>query len=200
MNFSSIFRDVRYALRMLLRNPGFTTIALLTFAVGIGVNTAVFSVLNGVLLRPLPYPDADRIMMMWLDNRPQGIKEDIGSYPNYRDWREQNTTFEHVAAYRPTALTMTGAEEPERIPVAMTTANFFDVVGLRPVLGRLFTEEQEKVGNDGVVLLSYGVWQRTFGGAADVIGKTLVLNGQPHEVIGVMPPELRLPATAQLWK
>jgi putative ABC transport system permease protein len=200
MNPSNIFRDVRYAVRMLLRNPGFTTIALLTFAVGIGVNTAVFSVLNGVLLRPLPYPDADRIMMMWLDNRPQGIKEDIGSYPNYRDWREQNTTFEHVAAYRPTALTMTGADEPERIPVAMTTANFFDVVGLRPVLGRLFTEEQEKVGNDGVVLLSYGVWQRKFGGAGDVIGKTLVLNGQSHEVIGVMPPELRLPATAQLWK
>ena len=117
MNPSTIARDVRYALRMLLRNPGFTTIALLTFAVGIGVNTAVFSVFNGVLLRPLPYPDADRITMMWLDNRPQGIKEDIGSYPNYRDWREQNTTYAHVAAFTGAAFTLTGSDEPERIGV-----------------------------------------------------------------------------------
>ncbi len=200
MNLSSMTRDVRYAIRMLLRNPGFTTIALLTFAVGIGVNTAVFSVFNGVLLRPLPYPDADRITMMWLDNRPQAIKEDIGSYPNYRDWREQNTTYAHVAAFTGAAFTLTGSEEPERIRGARTTANFHDVIGLKPVIGRLYTEEQEKTGNDAVVLLSHGLWQRKFGGAADVIGKTVVLNGVPHEIIGVMPPELRVPADAEMWK
>ena len=122
MNPANVARDVRYALRMLLRNPGFTSIALLTFAVGIGINTAVFSVFNGVLLRPLPYPDAERITMMWLDNRVQGIKEDIGSYPNYRDWREQNTTYEHVAAYTGASMTMTGADEPERLSAAQTTA------------------------------------------------------------------------------
>src|SRR3954470_14491000 len=115
MNPANVVRDIRYAVRMLLRNPGFTTIALLTFVVGIGINTAVFSVFNGVLLRPLPYPDADRITMMWLDNRLQGIKEDIGSYSNYRDWREQNTTYEQVAAYTRASMTMTGSEEPERL-------------------------------------------------------------------------------------
>ncbi|HVJ26369.1 MAG TPA: ABC transporter permease, partial [Vicinamibacterales bacterium] len=200
MNLSSLTRDVRYAVRMLLRNPGFTTIALLTFAVGIGVNTAVFSVFNGVLLRPLPYPDADRITMMWLDNRPQSIKEDIGSYPNYRDWREQNTTYEHVAAFTSAAFTLTGSEEPERIRGARTTANFHDVIGLKPVLGRLYTEAEEKTGSDAVVLLSHGLWQRRFGGAADVVGKTVVLNGVPNEIIGVMPPELRVPADAEMWK
>ena len=200
MNLSSLTRDVRYAVRMLLRNPGFTTIALLTFAVGIGVNTAVFSVFNGVLLRPLPYPDADRITMMWLDNRPQSIKEDIGSYPNYRDWREQNTTYEHVAAFTGAAFTLTGSEEPERIRGARTTANFHDVIGLKPVLGRLYTEAEEQTGSDAVVLLSHGLWQRRFGGAADVVGKTVVLNGVPHEIIGVMPPELRVPADAEMWK
>jgi predicted permease len=200
MTPSTILRDVRFAVRMLLRNPGFTAVALLTFAVGIGVNAAVFSVFNGVLLRPLPYPDADRITMMWMDNRPQGIKEDIGSYPNYQDWRAQSTSFEHVAAYTGGAFTLTGADEPERIPGARTTANFHDVMGLRPVLGRLYTEAHEQVGQDSVVLLSYGLWQRKFGGAPDVLGKTMVLNGVAHEIIGVMPPELRLPSTAQLWK
>ena len=200
MNPATILRDVRYASRMLIRNPGFTAIALLTFAVGIGVNTAVFSVFNGVLLRPLPYPDADRITMMWLDNRRQAIKEDIGSYPNYRAWREQSTSFAHVAAYSPSNFTLTGADEPERIPGAQTTANFFDVVGLRPTLGRLFEERHETPGNDRVVVLSYGLWQRKFGGTPDVLGKTLTLNGNPHEIIGVMPVDMQLPQTAQLWR
>ena len=199
MNPATILRDVRYAVRLLLRNPGFTAIALLTFAVGIGVNTAVFSVFNGVLLKPLPYPDADRITMMWLDNRRQGIKEDIGSYPNYRDWREQSASFEHVAAYSTPNFTMTGADEPERIRGAETTASFFAVIGLEPALGRLFTETNETPGSDRVVLLSYGLWQRRFGGAADVLGQTLTMNGVAYEVIGVMPPEMRIPENAQLW-
>ena len=200
MTPATFARDVRYAVRMLLRNPGFTTIALLTFAVGIGVNTAVFSVFNGVLLRPLPYPDADRITMMWVDNRPAGIKEDIGSYPNYLDWRSQSQSYEQVAAFTPSNFTVTGASEPERIAGAQTTANFFSVVGLRPVLGRLYTEANETPGNDRVVVISHGLWQRSFGGRNDVLGQTLTLNGQPFEIIGVMPPELRMPTNAQIWK
>ena len=200
MSPATILRDVRFATRMLIRNPAFTAIALLTLAVGIGVNTAVFSVFNGVLLRPLPYPEADRITMMWLDNRRQAIKEDIGSYPNYRTWREQSASFAHVAAYSPSNFTLTGADEPERIPGAQTTANFFDVIGLRPALGRLFDEKNEAPGNDRVVVLSHGLWQRKFGGSADVLGKTLTLNGNPHEIIGVMPVEMQMPQTAQLWR
>jgi putative ABC transport system permease protein len=200
VNLRSVSASVRYASRRLLRNPGFSAIALLTFAVGIGVNTAVFSVFNGVLLRPLPYPDADRITMMWVDNRPQGIKEDIGSYPNYRTWREQSTSFAHVAAFVPADFTLTGADEPERIVGAQTTANFIAVAGLQPVLGRFFDESHETPGNNGVVVLSHGLWQRKFGGAADVLGKTMTLDGNPHEVIGVMPPEMQLPRDAQLWR
>ena len=200
MNPATIVRDVRYAVRLLLRHPGFTAIALLTFAVGIGVNTAVFSVFNGVLLRPLPYPDADRITMMWLDNQRQGIKEDIGSYPNYRDWREQSASFEHVAAYNAPNFTMTGSDEPERIRGAAITASFFSVIGLQPVIGRLFTDANETVGNDRVVLVSHGLWQRKFGGRPDVLGQTLMLNGESHEIIGVMPVEMRMPENAELWK
>ena len=200
MTPANFARDVRYALRMLLRNPGFTTIALLTFAVGIGMNTAVFSVFNGVLLRPLPYPDADRITMMWLDNRPAGIKEDIGSYPNYLDWRSQSQSYEHVAAFTPSNFTLTGADEPERISGAQATASFFSVVGLSPVLGRLYTEANETPGNDRVVVISHGMWQQKFGGRGDVLGQTLTLNGQPFEIIGVMPAGLQTPNKAQVWK
>lgn len=200
MTPANFVRDVRYAARMLFRNPGFTSIALLTFAVGIGVNTAVFSVFNGVLLRPLPYPDADRITLMWVDNRAAGIKEDIGSYPNYLDWRDQNQSYDHVAAFTGANFTLTGSDEPERIPGAQTTANFFAVVGLQPILGRLYTTANETPGNDRVVLISHGLWQRKFGGRNDVLAQTLTLNGQPFEIIGVMPPELRLPNNAQLWK
>jgi hypothetical protein len=186
MSRVDLTRDVRYALRMLVRTPAFSLIAILTFAVGIGVNTAVFSVVNGVLLRSLPYPDADRITLVWLDNRRIGIKEDITSYPNYLDWRNQNSSYAHLAACDTTFLSLTGAGEPERIRGGEVTANFFDVMGVRPSIGRLFGVENEVDGKDAVVLLSHGLWQRRFGGAADVIGRTIVLSGRPYEIIGVM--------------
>jgi putative ABC transport system permease protein len=195
-----IGRDIRHALRMLVRTPAFTLIAVLTFAVGIGANAAVFSVIDGVLLRGLPYPDPDRITMVWIDNRREHIKEDITSYPNYRDWRDQNTVYQTLAAYADTGFVLTGAGEPERLPGAMATANFFDVLGLRPVAGRLFTVENETEGRDRVVVISYGLWQRRFGGAADAIGRTIMLNTVPHEIIGVMPPEMRWPQAAEAWK
>ncbi len=200
MSTSALSRDVRYAFRTLLRTPGFTLIALATFAIGIGVNTAVFSVFNGVLLKPLGYPDADRITMIWNDNRRQAIKEDITSYPNYRDWAEQSQSYAHMAAYTPSSFNLTGADEPERLRGAQVTANFFDVMGLSPLMGRVFTRENETAGQDGVVVLSYGFWQRRFGGRSDVLGQTIVLNGGPHEIIGVMPGTLRMPEDAELWK
>ena len=197
---SGVIRDVRFAVRMLMRTPGFSLVALLTFALGIGVNAAVFTVYNGVLLRPLPYPDADRITMVWMDNRRQSIKEDITSYPNYVDWRTQSSSYAHMAGFTPANFNLTGAGEPERLPGAQTTANFFDVMGVQPILGRLYTVKEETTGNDAVVLLSHGLWQRRFGGSPSALGQTLTLNGRPHEIIGVMPPSLAVPEEAELWK
>jgi putative ABC transport system permease protein len=200
MTSSTFVRDSRHAFRALLRTPGFTAIAALTFGLGIGVNTAVFSVFDGVVLRPLPYPEPDRITMVWMDNRQQGIKEDITSWPNYQDWRNQNSSFAVMAGYTGAAFNLTGADEPERLQGAQTTANFFDVMGVRPLLGRLYTDANETPGNDGVVLLSYGLWQRKFGGSNDVLGKTMTLNGRTFEIIGVLPATLRIPPEAQVWK
>lgn len=197
---AAVLRDTRFAIRMLLRTPGFSLVALLTFALGIGVNAAVFTVYNGVLLRPLPYPDADRITMVWMDNRRERIKEDITSYPNYVDWRDQSSSFAHMAAYTPAAFTLTGVGDPERLRGAESTANFFDVMGLRPVLGRVYTVQEETPGKDAVAVLSYGLWQRRFGGAPDTVGQTISLNGRPFEIIGVMPAALRVPEDAEVWK
>jgi putative ABC transport system permease protein len=138
--------------------------------------------------------------MVWMDNRQEGIKEDITSWPNYIDWRDQNRSFAAMAAFSGTAFNLTGADEPERIQGAQTTANFFDVMGVRPLLGRLFTDANEIPGNDGVALISYGLWQRRFGGAAEVLGTTMTLNGRAFEIIGVMPATLQVPDEAQLWK
>lgn len=199
MSLSEPLRDIRHAVRLLLRSPGFTFVAVLTFAVGIGVNTAVFSVFSGVLLRPLPYPDADRITMLWTDNRRQNIREDIGSYPNFLDWREQSTSYAHMAGFTEVSFTLTGAGEPELLEGARVSAAFFDVLGVRPALGRVFTDAHETPGQDAVAVLSHGLWQRRFGGAPDVLAQTLTLGGQRVEIIGVMPPELRFPAEAELW-
>jgi predicted permease len=192
-------RDVRHALRMLVRTPAFSAIAIMTFAVGIGVNTAVFSVVNGVLLRSLPYPDADRITMVWLDNTREKIKEDITSYPNYRDWRDQNSSYAYLAGYQEQALALTGAGEPERLFGAAVTANFFDVMGIKPLAGQLFTAANEVEGKDRVIVISHGLWQRRFGGAPDTLGRTITLSTYPYEIIGIMPPELRWPERAELW-
>ena len=136
-------RDVRYALRMLLRAPGFSLIAILTFAVGIGINTAVFNVVNGVLLRPLPYPEAGEITLVWTDNRRQDIKEDITSYPNYLDWKNQSTSYAHMAGFTPSAFTLTGDGEPERVAAGNVSANLFPTLGVAPLLGRTFTATED---------------------------------------------------------
>jgi putative ABC transport system permease protein len=200
MSRLDLLRDASHALRLLLRAPAFSTIAVLTFAVGIGVNIAVFNVVNGVLLRPLDYPEPDRITMIWVDNRRQGIREDITSYPNYLDWRSQGTSYAHMAGFTPAAVSLTGTGEPERLLGALVTANFFDVMGIPPIVGRVFGADNETPGQDAVLVISHGLWQRRFGGASDILGRTITLSGRPHEVIGVMPPLLRWPEKAELWK
>src|ERR1041384_6809306 len=151
---------------------------LLFFLVlGIGANTAIFSVVNAVLLRPLPFAEPDRLVIVWMDNRGMGVKEDIHSYPNFVDYRDQNKVFASLAAYFPVSLNLTGTGEPERIMGTAATASFFDVMRVAPVAGRVFTAEEDQTGHEGVIVLSYGLWQRRFGGDKNIIGQSISLNG-----------------------
>jgi predicted permease len=179
------WQDLRHALRMLRKNWGFTTVAIITLALGIGANTAIFSVVNAVLLKPLPYPNADRLVAV----SENSLKEpDISiAYPDYLDWRAQQTVFEEMSARMPTGGVITGANEPERVIGRLVTPSFFATLGVQPMLGRAFTETENSPGAPPVIVISYGVWQRQFGGAVDVIGKSITYNGEPWTVIGVMP-------------
>jgi putative ABC transport system permease protein len=185
---------------MLLKKPGFTVVAVLALALGIGANTAIFSVVNAVLLRPLPFADPEQLVIVWMDNRQQGVKEDIHSYPNFVDYREQNKVFENLAAYRNASLNLTGTGEPERVLGAASTASFFEVMRVAPAIGRAFSAEEDQPGHDSVMLISYSLWQRRFGADKNIIGKSVALSGATRTVIGVMPPDFRFPAKeTEFW-
>jgi putative ABC transport system permease protein len=191
--FEDLLHDVRYALRILRRRPSFTIVAVVTLALGIGAGTAVFSVASGVLLRPLPYPNADRIAMVWMTNARIDLDEDWHSYLNVQDYRDGSTTFDAIAVFNRRSATLTGAGEPERLVGAHASANLFDVLGVRPAFGRRFTAAENEAGNDLVVVLSHGLWQRRFGGRDDVLEQTVELSGQARRVIGVMPDGFAFP-------
>ena len=196
----SIIKDIRYGLRSLLKRPGFTAIALIALTLGIGANTAIFSLVNAVVLQPLPYPDPDRLVWAWGTVRNGTNRASVAPL-DYLDFRNQNKTFEQFAAQftLPASANFTGSGEPERLTASAITGNFFDAFGVRPVLGRGFSLENEKPGHDQVTVLSYALWQRRFGGDPQIVNKTLTLDGKPYQVIGVMPADLRLPQTAELW-
>ena len=202
-----LVQDLRYGLRGLRRAPGFTAVAALTLALGIGATTAIFSVVNAVVLRPLPYRDAERVVMVWMDNRPQRMPEDIHSWPNFADLRAQGTIFAHLAAYYPGGYNLTGgcaeggsACEPQRVAAGVTTADLFDVLGVRPAIGRPFEAAEEVQGKDGVVVISHGLWTRMFGADPGAVGRTVRLNGRERTVIGVMPRGFAFPsAQTELW-
>jgi putative ABC transport system permease protein len=170
---------------MLWKSPGFTLVTVLALALGIGANTAIFSVVNTVLLRPLPYPNGDRIVFMgeWSEQVP----EMSVSYPNFMDWREQNQSFEQIAAFRNSNYVLTGVGEPERLDGRQVSAAFFPVLGVAPALGRNFSPEEDKPGANPVALISHGFWQRRLGGDPSVVNKPLLLNGESYTVIGVLP-------------
>ena len=189
----AIRQDVRHALRMLRRTPGFTLAALATLALAIGANSAIFSVAHGVLMRPLPYPDADRLAMVWMDNARISLREDWHSYPGYADYRAGNTTFDDLAIFNGTSRTFTGAGEPERVRGAHSSANLFDVLGVRPHRGRTYTADEDQPGANNVVVLGYGLWQRRFGGGDAAIGTTVEMSGRPMRIIGIMPPGFAFP-------
>lgn len=194
-----MIRDIQFAIRSLLKRPGFTAIVVLTLALGIGANAAVFSVINAVLLRPLPYRDADRVVTVWQNNTKAGIPENNVAPANFIDWSEQSNSFEAIAGIEPFGLSMAGDGEPERFTAWLVTSGFFQVAGTEPLLGRTFNSEDYVPGNHRVVVLAHRLWQRRFGGDAGVIGRKITLNGQPYVVVGVMPPEFQLPPDREIW-
>ena len=183
-------QDLRYGLRRLAKSPGFTVVAILTLALGIGANTAIFSVVNGVLISPLPFRNADRIVSLFED-MPDFAKGSI-SYPVFLDWQRDNRSFESIGAYRWANGTITGAGQPEDVYARCVSAAFFPILGVNPILGRNFNAEDDRRGADPTVLISEGLWQRKFGRDADVIGKRLVVGGTGRTIVGVIPASFQL--------
>jgi predicted permease len=183
-------QDVRYALRQLRKSPSFTAVTVLTLALGIGANTAIFSVVNGVLLNPLPFHNASRIVSMFEET--QNFAKGSISYPNFLDWQRDNRSFEGMAAYRATDGSITGVGEPENVQAERVSANFFPILGVNPVLGRIFSSEEDRRGASPTALISEGLWKRKFASDRNVIGQRLIVAGQPRTIIGVIPASFRL--------
>ena len=192
----TLIQDVRYALRLLAKSPGFTVIAILTLALGIGANTAIFSVVNGVLLRPLPFRDPSRLVLV-AEKSPFPVIST--SFENYVDWRDQSHSFESLEATRGSAITLTGAGDPLRLNARMATAGLFPMLGIQPALGRTFLPEEDRAGGTPVVVLSYGLWQLNFGGSPDILGKVINLDSQPYTVVGVLPAGFQILQPADVF-
>ena len=187
---NGLMQDIRYALRQLRKSPAFAVVTVITLALGIGANTAIFSVVNGVLLNPLPFHNASRIVSMF-EATPNFFKGSI-SYPNFLDWQRDNRSFEAMAAYRHTDGSITGVEQPENVQAEGVSANFFPILGVNPILGRNFTSEEDRRGASPTALISEGLWKRKFGSDRNVIGKRLIVAGEPRTIIGVIPASFRL--------
>jgi putative ABC transport system permease protein len=188
----TLIHDLRYGARMLLKRPGFTLVVVVTLAFGIGANAALFSVVNGVLLRSLPYQEPERIVTLWEHNTREGIARDDVSPANFLDWRERQRVFSEMAFANPDSLDYASGDEPEVIRAALVSKGFFQILGVNALHGRTFLPEEYEPGKNRVVVLSHGVWQRKFGGDKSVVNRTLTLDGQPTTVVGVMPPQFRL--------
>jgi predicted permease len=186
----TLFQDLRYGLRMLVKSPGFTGVAVLTLALGIGANTALFSVINGVLLSPLPFPQPEQLVTLH-ENKPNFEGGSV-SYANFRDWRKDNRTFSSLALARTYAFSLTGAGEAEQVGAEFISSDFFSVLGVKPQIGRTFAEDEERVGAAPVALISAGLWQRKFSSAPDILGKNITLDGRDYTIVGVMPASFRL--------
>ncbi|MGA7554496.1 MAG: ABC transporter permease, partial [Candidatus Acidiferrales bacterium] len=187
---ATLMQDLKYAVRMLARNRGFTIVAVLTLALGIGANTALFSVANAVLLEPLPFPAPQQLVALY-ESRVQFVRASI-SYPNFLDWQRENHTFSSLAAFRQDDFNLTGAGEAEHIRGEMVSGDFFRVLGVNPAAGRFFTANDDHIGAAPVAVISAGLWNRKFAVATDVIGKSIFLDGTDYTIIGVLPATFQL--------
>jgi len=198
---ATLWQDLRYGVRVLGKNKGFAAVAVLTLALGIGANTAIFSVVNAAILRPLPYPDPARLAILWGNVKRLRVERRGASYPDYRDWRDQSRSFEAMAAFDGAELALTGIPEPERIPCDYVSQPYFSLLGIHAALGRTFSPEEDRVPQrDAVVVLSDGAWKRRFGGDPGIIGRTIQLDWRTYTVIGVGPPGFHgLTDKAEAW-
>ncbi len=202
---NNLLQDLRYGARMFAKNPGFTLIAVITLALGIGANTAIFSVVNAVLLEPLPFHEPERLALLWQTNPKASAPERPFSYPNFTDVKEQSQVFEEVgawSAYTNTRFNLTGGTEPEQIQAALVSANLFPILGVQPVLGRAFLPEEDREGGPRAVVISHGLWQRRFGGDPRLLGETLTFDGNGYTVVGIMPSGFafpKFPKPAEVW-
>jgi putative ABC transport system permease protein len=194
-----MIQDLRYGTRMLLKSPVFTAIAVLTLALGIGANTAIFTVVNSILLKQLPYKDPEQVVMVWRTNANRTEKEVPSSVPAFIDWQQRNQAFEHMAAFTDGRFNLAGGVEAELVQGANVSAGFFDTLGASPLLGRGFLPGEDKPGAESVVILSYRLWQQHFGSVPGVVGQKVTINSQPYTVVGVMPPGFDYPGEIQLW-
>ena len=197
-SFERLFQDVRFSLRLLGRSPGFVVFAVLALALGLGANAAIFSVINAVLLQPLPFRDAGRLVEVWEDSRTR-FQLDTPAPANYADWKRRNHVFEDMAALKGDLYALTGQGRPEQIEGSPVTANLFPMLGVSPIVGRNFSVQEDQPGGGKVVLISYGLWQRRFGGDAAIVGRGILLNGETYQVVGVMPRGITFPERSQIW-
>jgi putative ABC transport system permease protein len=196
----TLLKDIRYGIRGLLKRPGFTVIALITLALGIGANTAIFSVVNAVLLQPLPFQKPEELVIVWEDATFAGFPHNTPAPANYVDWKTQNQSFVDMAASHEDSFNLTGDGEPERVSSYSVTANFFPLLGVQPLLGRNFLEEEDRPGANKVVMLSYSLWQSRYGGDRNILNREVLLNGEKHQVVGVMPASFQFFAKdVRLW-
>ena len=195
----SLRQDLRYAIRAFLHTPGFVALAVLTMAIGVGANSAIFSIVDQVLLRPLPFADPDSLVLVANANRHTKQSAGDASPANFLDWRQRNHSFTALAAYRSANYTLTTGGDPERIAGAFVNANFFDVLGVSAARGRTFLEREEGPGAPRVAILSDGLWKQRFGASEDVVGRVVRLDGEPHTIVGIMPPSIDFPDNARIW-
>src|ERR1041385_2981736 len=195
----NLLSDIRYGVRNLLKRPGFTLIAVVTLALGIGANTAIFSAVNALLLNPLPFPELDRVVAVWDKLPSRGVLHNEVAMANYIDWKAQSQSFEQLALYRWWSANVTGVDSPERVQGFLVTANFFDAIGVKPIMGRNFYPEENQPGKAAVAIITHSLWQRRFGGDPNIINKTVTINPIARTVVGVMPERFNFPKGAEIY-
>src|SRR5262245_51396709 len=195
----NIWQDIRFGARMLLNKPGFTLVAVITLALGVGANSVIFSFFNGILLRPLPFQQPERLVLLDEIASKRGAASLGVSFPNYLDWRAQNQVFSDLGGYQDITFTLTGAGDAEELPGAMASGRLFELLGVAPALGRTFTPEGNQPAHHHVAVLSHGLGRRRFGGDPKIVGGTITLVNRAWVVIGVMPPGFKFPAAAEFW-